>query len=844
MRRLRTYYYCRKSQIAIEYCYRFKQSQPDAHVLWVYGGTIARFYQGYKRIAQLLEVPGWDDPEESILELVSSWLSRTINPYLLVIDNADNIEHWWPGKYKSGGSLDDPSNNLSRYLPDRSLHGHVLITTRDSRVASRLTKKAKPIAVEPMSNEEARMLFLSKLEGTLSDSDEDSQVQGLVDELDHLPLAVSQAAAFIVENGISVAEYTEALRGEDAEEFLDEELDDARRDGESVNSVFRSWKLSFDQIKQQKPRAAELLSTLAMFDHQSIPKSLLKDIPELTTSLNVLLSFSLVTARAGSQGFQIHRLVHRFIKIALHNENATRRWQEAVLACLSKNYPTEIGVAEGPVCDALAPHVHVITSYEYKSNEARLDLAHLLCWAADFDIERGMYSQALQRAGESLDIFQELVEGQDERLAAATWLNGRLRYYRAQSENDMQTAADLLRKALSISKYPSLNYAESAFELAHLYYDQCNGEACLEMGRSSFHCWKDMEGPNSVRTLDNQHDYPLELAMFDHHEDAISIWQEILERCPTSDASENTKKVYNYRSMAGIAEFQRDSAMAEVFYARLITLCGAIYHEEHVHVFDYRLSHAEQIMRQGRLEEATRLSEAILASCDHSSEWSIKASCLQTIAECCRLGARYSDELVYRRKSMELHEKNLGHDHRETNDSKESLANSCLNSSQLSAAKSLYSNVLSWRSIQLGCDHADTLRALEYVGICHASEGEAAEAEIVFLDAIDRQSGPDSRLLNNLCTTLCNQGKWKSLEFWSRQACALDNVQQTGAHRSLIAALEHQGKVEESLEIQARFLAVEAPNQEERWAETSLICPPVREDRRFGRMIHPRTWSA
>ena len=32
-----------KSQIAIEYCYRYMERKPDAQVFWVYGGSIARF---------------------------------------------------------------------------------------------------------------------------------------------------------------------------------------------------------------------------------------------------------------------------------------------------------------------------------------------------------------------------------------------------------------------------------------------------------------------------------------------------------------------------------------------------------------------------------------------------------------------------------------------------------------------------------------------------------------------------------------------------------------------------------------------------------------------------------
>lgn len=791
-------------------------------------------------------MPGWDDPEESILELVCEWLSTTKSSYLLVVDNADNIEHWWPGKYKSGGSLDDPSNNLSRYLPVRSENGQVLITTRDNRVASKLAKEGKPIILQPMSHEEAKLLFLSKL-GRDETNFIEAEVHGLLEELDHLPLAMSQAAAFIEENDISIADYITAVTSEKAavaEEFLHEELDDSRRDEESVNSVFRTWKLSYDQIKQQKPRAADLLSLLAMLDRQSVPKFLLK-MPEVTTSLGVLQSFNLVTTRAGSQSFQLHRLVQRFVQLSLQRDNAAQKWQETALACVCRDYPTEIGVAEWPICDALAPHVHVILDYTYKTAEARLNLAYLLCWAADFDIERGLYIQALKRAETSLHIFRELVPERDERLAAATWLYGRLRYYQAQSASDMDAAAGLLQKALCISEYPSLNFAESAFELAHLYYDQCNRDKCLEMGKASFECWDKLEGSSSVRTLDNMHDYALELAMLGHEKEGIATWQEIVERCPASDASENTKTVYMNRSMAGIAEFQGDAAMAEIFYAKLIILGKAIYHPEHIHVFDYRLTHAEQIMLQGKLEEAMSLSKAILADCNNISEWRIRASCLQTIAACYRLRACYSEEQTYRLRILELHQKHLGRDHKETIDAEDALANCYLNGSRHSEAKDLCRRVFSWRNTGLGPTHTDTVRAIECLGICHAHQGQDADAEAAYLDAVDRQSNADARLLDNLQSSLQNQHKWQALESWSRRSCNLDDdLYRSRARWNLITALEQQGKIDEALEMRAGSLALRAPDDDLPEGRRLPTTPPVRHDRRFGRVIHPRTWSA
>ncbi|KAI4255045.1 MAG: hypothetical protein L6R42_006933, partial [Xanthoria sp. 1 TBL-2021] len=788
-----------KSQIAIEYCYRYKDSKPDAHVFWVYGGTIARFYQGYKRIAQQLNLPGWDDPEGSILELVSSWLSSTQDDYLLVVDNADNIEHWWPGKYKSGASLDDPSKDLSKYLPDRMEDSHLLITTRDNRVASRLARKGKPIPVQPMTEEEASSLFLSKL-GEERLNVNQAEVHALLDELDHLPLAVTQAAAFIQENSISIRDYTTALQGKEADEFLHEELDDARRDEDSINSVYRTLKLSYDQIKEQKPRAAELLCLLAMLDRQSIPKSLLRQIAEVTTSLGTLQSLNLVTSRAGLQSFQMHRLVQSFVRISVQRDNAAPKWQEKALACVSRDYPTEIGVGQWPDCDALAPHVHIVTGYEYKTTEARLDLAHLLCWAADFDIERGMYSQALERSRLSLEIFRELVSEDDERLAAATWLYGRLRYYHAQRATDANEAAGLLEKALSTAKYPSLTYGETAFELAHLYYDQCNEKRCLEMGKASFECWKDIEGPNSARTLDNMHDYALELALLGHEKEGISMWQEIMERCPASDASDNTKTVFTYRSMAGIAEFQGDATMAEIFYANLVRISETMYYSEHIHVLDYRLSHAEQIMRQGRLEEATRLSKAILASNSGHSEWRICAGCLQIVAECCRLEASYSEEQEYRRRTLEVHEKNLGRNHRDAVDVMHDLADCYLNNHKYSEADYLYQEVISWRNAELGSTHVDTLRAIECLGVCYAHQGRDDEAIVAYLAAIDRQSGPNARLLHNLCVALQHQGKWEMLEKRARQLHELDDEYRHRALWSLMNALEQQDRTSEALD--------------------------------------------
>ena len=609
----------RKSQVAIEYAYRFRETNPKSFVFWVYGGTLSRFYQGYKKIAERLALPGWDDPDTPILDLVSKWLNETTSPYLVILDNADDMLYYWPTKYMSTNrSKEEPEANLAAHLPEKGTIGKVLITSRDNRIAGRLSRPNKPVILPNMSTEEAIRLFRSDLEAHSSESTENEMAE-LAQALDCLPLAITRAASFINESNISVSEYLTALDGGDAEDLFQEELDDARRDEDSINSTFGTWKLSFDQISKQKPRAADLLSLLGMLDRQSIPRWLVK-MPEAVTSATVLQAFGLIHCREGSEAYQLHRLCQRFVRMWLKRSRDLQKWEAAALKCVSQAHPTEIGVAQWQICDTLSPHVATVLSYGYQSQESRLDLANILCWAADFDVERGLYGQAFARAKKSMVLYKELVPPTDGRLAASMWQYGRLVYYEARSRADVLHAEQTLQEALAIADPTIYHYAVIAFELAYLSYVLDDKDQCLKMGKESFECWKRIEGAGGLRTLDDMHDYALELAMCGHRDVAIAKWQELLRLCPETNASEDTKSIYMYRSMASIAEFQGDSSAAEVLYAKLVKLGVSIYGDQHTHVFDYKLSHAEQILRQNRPKEAFGLCWSISKSCANKSE--------------------------------------------------------------------------------------------------------------------------------------------------------------------------------------------------------------------------------
>ena len=91
-----------------------------------------------------------------------------------------------------------------------------------------------------------------------------ADVSELLENLQHLPLAIAQAASYISEEGVSFARYLELLRPGDADSkaLLEQDYYDSKRHTDIHNSVFQTWKLSFIQIQQQVPRAAEILSLM------------------------------------------------------------------------------------------------------------------------------------------------------------------------------------------------------------------------------------------------------------------------------------------------------------------------------------------------------------------------------------------------------------------------------------------------------------------------------------------------------------------------------------------------------------------------------------------------------
>ena len=399
----------RKTQIAIEYCYRFRNLHPKKHVFWVHGSTRQRLEQAYRDIARRLELPGWNDPLFDTLLSVSEWFNEN-EGWLMVLDNADDRDTFF-AKSTSAAADVERTRPLSDYLPQDS-QDLMLITTRDKRMSERLAVRHASIIVRPMTFSEAEKLLRSQLEKHHAWNDDESRK--LITELEYIPLAITQAAAFISQNSVPLADYLDMFRTDDSEiqKLLSEEdLGDARRDSESLNSVFRTWKLSFDLISKQKLRAAEMLSLMAVLDRQGIPKTLLQSKTDsgvdVIMALGTLQAFSLITAEDEGAVYQLHRLVQLATRKWLELQGTKEKWQEQALLVLADQFPNG-NFETWKTCESFWPHAQTVIQYKDIIERCSEQYSCLIRNIAWFDMTQGRYEIACKGSTAAFELQEKL----------------------------------------------------------------------------------------------------------------------------------------------------------------------------------------------------------------------------------------------------------------------------------------------------------------------------------------------------------------------------------------------------------------------------------------------------
>ncbi|KAL2847246.1 putative kinesin light chain [Aspergillus pseudoustus] len=276
-----------KTQITLELAYRIQDREPECSIFWIPCTSYEAVEQAYMNIAQMV---GLQDVEPAeVKEQVQSYFSQTDEKWILIFDNADKIDMWLKGK---------PAAPPLKDIIPRSENGHILFTSRNRQLALKLAA-ANVVSVPDIDPKTGKEIFKKLL--MQKDLLHDNHVtNALLEQLSFLPLAISQAAAYINQNDISLARYMSLLGEQEASiiELLSEEFEDDGRYAEIQNPVATTWLVSFMQIHRVDQIASDYLSFMACINPRDIPESIL---PATTSAKRKVEALGLLKAYSFKQ---------------------------------------------------------------------------------------------------------------------------------------------------------------------------------------------------------------------------------------------------------------------------------------------------------------------------------------------------------------------------------------------------------------------------------------------------------------------------------------------------------------------------------------------------------------
>nr|WP_107059477.1 tetratricopeptide repeat protein [Streptomyces sp. NRRL S-325] len=313
-----------KTQLAAAYAHQGLADGADL-VVWIDASDIEQVIAWYAHAAHAVEAASdrvRGKGTESDAELFLQWLATTRRSWLVVLDDLTDpeaMQGWWP-----------PSSAFGC--------GRVVATTRRQDAVLSGGGRAV-VGIDTYSAEEAEAYLHERLSSAHADHLLDAQAAVLAEALGFLPLALSHAAAFMVNEDVTCAEYLR--RFGDSAARLDDLLPreaDAEGYGRQVAAALL---LSLDGAQASDPvrLAVPVLRLAAVLDPAGNPRSLWTSDAtirylsnqritpaggapstigpaQVRATLRLLHRYGLLTdhAQAGSRAVRLHALTARAVR--------------------------------------------------------------------------------------------------------------------------------------------------------------------------------------------------------------------------------------------------------------------------------------------------------------------------------------------------------------------------------------------------------------------------------------------------------------------------------------------------------------------------------------------------
>ena len=730
-------------------------------MFWVHASNAARFEQSCQEIADCVKIPGRQDPKANIFKLVHDWLRGSKGQWMLILDNVDDAKFLVDTQPHDSGSASKP---LREYLP-QSQNGSILITTRSREAALKLVEPCDVIAVDPMDEAHALVLFEKKL-GVQEDSNDIAELAGA---LEFMPLAIVQAAAYISERAprCSVRQYLEQFRKSDRKRMtlLDHEGGQLRRDREAKNSIIITWQISFDHIRETRPSAADLLSLMSFFDPQGIPEYVLQhqarhendqedqvefeehdiashsDIAEDASSqpsasdefeddVQALRNFSFISISPDGATFEMHRLVQLATRKWMEAHGQLKRWNRQFIRNLSAKFPT--GEYENWwTCQVLFPHAKSAATTQPKEESLLAEWAKLLYHAAWYAWRKGSTTDAETLALKSMEARSKLF---------------------GQEHVDTLNSMDMVERA---------------------YYLGGRWKEVEELDVQLMKTRKRVLGPEHPHTLISMANLASTYSKQGRWNQAEELQAKDLETCKRVLGAEHPDTLISMANLASTYRMTGRWKEAEELEVQVMQTHKRVLGPEHPHTLTSMANLASTYRNQGRWKEAEELDVQVM----ETSLRVLGAEHPSTLISIGNLASTYSDQgrweeaEALQAQVLETHKRVLGEEHPDTLTSMANLASAYRNQGRWKEAEELEVQVTETRKRVLGPEHPDTLTSIANLASTYSKQDrwkEAEELEMQVKETRKRVLGPKHpdtlTSMANLASTYRNQDRWKEAE--------------------------------------------------------------------------------
>jgi tetratricopeptide (TPR) repeat protein len=406
-----------KSELALQYADARRKDY--GLVWWITAADAGQVEAGLAALAgRLCPVVAMAGTTSDAADWAAGWL-QAHEGWLLILDNVEDPADIEPLLGQLGG-------------------GHVIVTSRRDADWGRL---ADPVQLDVLAPEAAAQVLILRI-GRRDAADAEAAAQ-VAAELGFLPLALDQAAAYIVQQRVSPAAYLGSLHRNPVRMYA--------AGTNAQRTIARLWDLHTAAIRDQNPAAARLLGVIACYAPDAIPRAMLGGgaPPEDTDEgLGLLASYSMITLTTTT--VSIHRLLQAVILTRPDNTgDDVPRLRDTALDWLDAAIPDnpDTNMAGWPLLRALVPHAEALGSH-FSPGEQPEVLGRVQNEIALFLASQGDYMQALQLQQSSLAITEAAL-GPDHP-DMATLLNNLALTYR-----DLGRPADALplkERALAITE--------------------------------------------------------------------------------------------------------------------------------------------------------------------------------------------------------------------------------------------------------------------------------------------------------------------------------------------------------------------------------------------------------